>query len=560
MTSLAVLGVLTALVLVGVLTLDEAFGGFAGPAPITVAALAIVARAVEKTGLLRRVALKLLGAAGTPRAALVRLLAPAALLSAVLPETSVASRLVPCALEWATRRRLAASLLLMPLAFAILLGGTLTLMGAAANLVVSALLEGQGHSPLGLFEPARLALPAVVAAVVLMVVAAPALLRERPEARRQLEEGGRQFTLAMRVVPGGELDGQAVEAGGLRHLQGMFLMAVERGGYFVAPVGPQLVLKGGDILTFVGRADLVVDLQTTRGLVAAERAHVAHFDTTSHAIFEGVLGPASQLVGRTLSEVGFRGRYQAAVVAVHRAGERMHVKLSEVRLRRGDTLFLLADPGFAERWCDSGDFLLLTRVGSPAPLPSYRLAALPPLILVSIAALAATGVLALPVAALTGAGVLVATGALSRAEIRGAIDLDFLVTVGGSIGLATAVDKSGVAGWLAGLASGIGPLGALAAAVVLTMALTQVLPNLLAAALAFPVAMELAARAGPGAGADARGFAIAVAVAASASFLTPFASRPTTMVCGPAGYRFSDFRRLGWPLAAVVAGALLLGS
>ena len=158
-----------------------------------------------------------------------------------------------------------------------------------------------------------------------------------------------------------------MEAGRLRNLAGVFLVEVERGGEMIAPVSPQAVLRGGDLLTFVGRADVVVDLHATRGLVSAERKHVAEFDTVRHTFFEAVLGPASPLVGCSLKNTGFRSRYQAAVVAIHRAGRRIDAKLGGISLLPGDTLLLLSDSGFQDRWRDrsaeSSPFLVETLHG-----------------------------------------------------------------------------------------------------------------------------------------------------------------------------------------------------
>src|SRR5216110_1498213 len=162
----------------------------------------------------------------------------------------------------------------------------------------------------------------------------------------------------MDVASGGALDGRSIEAGGLRHQQGVYLFQVLRAGQVIAPVDPLMELRGGDRLTFVGRSDLVVDLQARRGLVSAERPHLEAFDTDRNTFFEVVIGASSPLAGKSLKETGFRSRYQAAVVAIHRAGHRVNEKLGQVELRVGDTLLLLTDPAFRDRWRDRADFLV----------------------------------------------------------------------------------------------------------------------------------------------------------------------------------------------------------
>lgn len=176
----------------------------------------------------------------------------------------------------------------------------------------------------------------------------------------------------MELVHEGPFDGRTVEAAGLRNLQGVFLIELERAGELVAPVGPGTILRGGDRLCFVGMVSQIVDLQGMRGLRSTEQAHLTHFDTTKHTYFEAVVGAASPLVGRTVKEVEFRSRYQAAVVAIHRSGQRVNAKLGEVRIRVGDTLLLITDPGFRDRWRDRNDFLLVSQLGGTPPASPAR--------------------------------------------------------------------------------------------------------------------------------------------------------------------------------------------
>ena len=555
--SVAILGAVIVLLVLGVVNPHQAFQGFSNAAPITVAAMYVLARAVEKTGALQPIVSATMGNGRSPRWRLARLLVPAAAASAFLNNTPIVTMLVPQVSDWAERRGRSASLFLMPLSFAVILGGVVTLIGTSTNLVISGLLSASGRPELGMFELTRVGLPVALIGVAALILLAPLLLPERRDARRELTEPGRQFVVGMTVVPDGPLDGQSVAGGGLRHLTGVFLVAVGRGGERIAPVAPTFTLKGGDRLTFVGKADLIVDLQTTRGLVSTEQKHVAPFDKAHHTFFEVVVGGASPLVGRTLREVGFRGRYQAAVVAIHRAGQRMDAKLGGVRLRLGDTLLVLSDIEFRERWRDRGDFLLIAELGGSPPGVTRR-APLVGLTILGIVLVAGAGLLPILQASLLGAIVLVLIGALTPGEARSALDLDVLFVIAGSFGLAAAIEQSGLARRVADVliagAQPLGARGALLGVIIATMALTEFVTNNAAAALMFPVAVETAARIG----ADARPFAIAIAVAASCSFLTPIGYQTNTMVYGPGGYRFSDYARLGLPITLLVATALVV--
>jgi di/tricarboxylate transporter len=552
-----VLGAVVLLLLFGVVTPQQAFSGFSNPAPITVAALYVLARAVEKTGALQPLVAETLGRNGRAHGALLRLVVPTAAASSFVNNTPIVAMLVPQVSDWAERRGQSPSRYLMPLSFAAILGGVVTTIGTSTNLVVSGLLEASGEPPLGMFEISAVGIPVAVVGLVALVLFAPLLIPERRPARRELDEEFREFVVNMLVQAGGPMDGRSVADAGLRHLQGVFLVEIERGGDLIAPVNPTTVLHGGDRLTFVGKADLIVDLQAMRGLALAEHAHTGGLDTARHTFFEAVVGEVSPFVGHTLKEISFRGRYQAAVIAIHRAGHRVKAKLGEVKLRVGDTLMILADPGFRSRYRDRNDFLLVSELGGSPPVATGR-AWIVFAVALAIVAGAALGLLPILHLSLLGALALVATGVLTTSEARRAVDVNVIVVIAAAFGLGAAMVSSGLAGILAetlvdGL-GGLGPRAVLLGLVVATIVLLSVITNNAAAVLMFPIATSAASSLGL----EARPFAIAIAVAASASFLTPIAYQTNLMVYGPGGYRFSDYVRLGGVVTLVVIPAILL--
>jgi di/tricarboxylate transporter len=313
------------------------------------------------------------------------------------------------------------------------------------------------------------------------------------------------------------------------------------------------VLHAGDNLLFVGQARLILDLRNRAGLVSAETPHLEELETPAHRFFEAVVGANSPLLGNTPKQVGFRGRYQAAIVGVHREGQPVVAKLGEVRMRLGDTLLLLADSSFRERWRDRPDFLVITPLdGDVAPPPIARGKALwVAAIGVGVVVLAGSGLLPILQASLIGAVLLVATGTISARTARDSVEIDVLVVIAASFGLGAAIEQSGLAANLGRaiveLASGLGWRFVLLGIVAATVVLTEFISNNAAAALMFPIAMATASQVG----ADPRAFAIAVAISASNSFLTPIGYQTNTMVYGPGGYRFSDYVRLGAPLTIV---------
>ncbi len=551
------LGAVILLLIVGIISPDEAFNGFGNSAPITVAALYVLARAVEKTGLLQPVLHALLGRREGGAGSLARLTISSAGASAFLNNTPLIAMLIPPVTDWAEKTGQSPSRYLMPLSYAVILGGVVTLIGTSTNLVVSGLLDAKTGTPMGMFEITPIGLPVAVAGLAVMILTARRLLPERRPARRDVEQSLREFSMGMIVVPGGPLDGLTVEDAGLRSLQGVFLAEIDRGEELIAPVASSTPLRGGDRLCFVGRVDQVVDLHAIRGLVSTEERHFVGVDSARHTLFEAVVGVTSPLLGQTLKSANFRSVYQAAVMAIHRAGHRLNAKLGEVELKAGDTLVVLADPGFRQRYRDRNDFLLISQHGGNPPTAG-RKAWFVALVLVFVVGVAGLGLLPMLQASLLGAAGLVAFGVLTAGEARNAIDLDVIIMVAASFGLGAAMENSGLAAVLAdGIVStfdGFGPLGVLFGIILATSLVTELITNNAAAALIFPIAWATATRIG----ADPRLFGIVVATMASTSFLTPIGYQTNTMVYGPGGYRFTDYTRLGAPVTIVVMVVILL--
>jgi di/tricarboxylate transporter len=383
-----------------------------------------------------------------------------------------------------------------------------------------------------------------------VAILAPLVLPERQSPRRALAAAGRDFVVRMIVEPGGPIAGRSVEAAGLRHLQGVFLVELERDGEPIAPVAPTMVLHGGDHLLFVGEGRRVVDLRDLPGLDSAESPHLQQIDAPGHRLVEAVVGSSSPLLGRTPKQIGFRARYDAAIVGIHREGQPVVAKLGEVKLRLGDTLLLLADSSFRERWRDRPDFIVVQALdgeeeaaGKLSPQALFV-----GLMVAGVVLVAGSGLLPILHAALIAAVLLVGTRTISAQAARDAVEIEVLIVIAASFGLGAAIESSGLAAVLGSSIvetfSGLGWRWVLLGTVLATVLLTEFISNNAAAALMFPIAMATAGEIG----ADPRTFAIAIAISASLSFLTPIGYQTNTMVYGPAGYRFGDYWRLGMPL------------
>ncbi len=540
----------------GVIDAHEALVGFSNQAPVTVAALFVVARAVERTGALRPLLELAMRPDGSERGNLFRLLVPSAAASAFMNNTPIVAMLIGPVSSSAEQRGQSPSKYLMPLSFGVLLGGIVTLIGTSTNLVVSGLMQQAGMAPIGMFEMTWIGLPLAVVGILSMVMLAPRLLPVRRGIKERFSKEFREFTIEMEVEGKGAADGLSVAQAGLRHLQGVFLAWIWRRDRLIAPVGPDESLQAGDRLGFVGSVDRVMDLQAVRGLRVAAHKLVRGLDAGEHRYVEVVLAGMSPLIGRTLKEADFREQYQATVLAIHRSGERVAGKLGEVTLRPGDTLLLLAEVGFSARWRDRRDFLLVLEISSALPV-STRKAWFVILVVLSMVLFAAFEALPILHGALVAALLMVVGKVLTPNEARAAVDLDVLLMISASFGIGTAIETSGlaalIAGWIVTPAMSVGPIAVLSAIVLSTMVVTELITNNAAAVLVFPIGVAAAQQSGV----DPRSFGIAIAMAASASFLTPIGYQTNTMVYGPGGYRFGDYIRLGLPLTMIVFAGLV---
>ncbi|RME29295.1 MAG: SLC13 family permease [Deltaproteobacteria bacterium] len=552
------LGGVVVLAAAGILTPAEAFSGFSNTGMLTIAALFVVAAGLKETGAVQVATARLLGVPGSERGALVRLVAPVVVASAFLNNTTIVATLLQAVHDWAQRIRISPARLLMPLSFASILGGTCTLLGTSTNLVVAGLVHDllpttPGLHEIGMFEMTPLGVVVALAGSLILVVAGPWLLPDR-RPPVSVYDDPRQYTMELLVPPGSRLSGLTVEEAGLRHLPGAFLMEIVRGDDVLAAVDAHQRLAEGDRLVFVGDITAMVDLQRMPGLVAApDQVFKLQGDRIRRRIVEAVVSERNPIVGRTIRDGGFRRRYQAVVIAVARAGERLAGRIGDIVLRPGDVLLLEAGEGFVDEHRRRSDFVLVSSVEGASP-PRYERAGVAGLILAALVAAITLQWMPAVTAAFLGGMAMLLTRCCTLEEARRSLDLTVLVAIAAAFGLGRAMHTTGLDREIADLVVTVGadsPLAALAAVYLVTVLLTEVVTNNAAAVLAIPIAMSLAERLDVA----PMGFVIAVMMAASASFLTPIGYQTNLMVFNAGGYRPLDYLRLGAPIS-LAAGIL----
>lgn len=533
--------------------------GFGNEGLLTVAVLFVVAAGLTETGAVAMVAERFMGRPRTVTGAQARIMLPVAGVSALLNNTPVVAMFIPVVNEWARKIKVSPSKLFIPLSYAAVLGGTCTLIGTSTNLVVQGLMiEAQKTDPtmpvMGMWTISPIGLPSALMGIAFVLLVSSRLLPSRKPAGVTASDP-REYTVEMLVEPNSAIDGQTIEAAGLRHLPGVYLSAIERGGEALIAVGPEQILRGHDQLIFVGVVDSVVDLHKTRGLVPATRQVFKLNDPRpDRCLVEAVVSDTCPIVGKSIREGQFRTRYDAAVIAVHRNGERISGKIGDITLKPGDTLLLETHRRFLRHRRNSRDFFLISDVPGSTPRRHDKAWVALGIMLVMVAAIALEDYTGISVfnAALLAAAAMGVTRCLSAEQARRSIDWQTLVAIGAALGIGKAMDTTGLAGLSAGQMVGwlqpLGPTGVLAGIYLLTLIFTEILTNNAAAALAFPIAHAAAASIGV----SFMPFAIAITMAASAGFATPLGYQTHLMVYGAGGYKFSDYVKIGVPLDLLI--------
>ncbi len=542
---LVMLGVMILLSATGIIDAQQALSGFSNSGLITVVAMFVVAAGIHHSGGVDLVVQHLLRSPRSVRSAQARIALPVSLLSGFLNNTPVVATMIPAIHAWSRKIGIAPSKLMIPLSYSAILGGTLTLIGTSTNLVVN----GQyrqltGETGFSIFSITAVGLPVALVGLATMLLVLPRLLPDRKD--RQKFGAMREFTLEVAVAFDGPLVGKSVGEAGLRELDRLYLVEIERDGSVVTAVPSEERLRGGDRLVFAGDTQAISDLLRINGIVPSvhEDEPSLSQDRAERCLVEAALSPQSDVLGLTIRDARFRDRYGAVVLAVARGGERVSGNLGNIRLRPGDVLLLEARPAFLSRQRYAKDFLLINDLDTQTPRHDRAYVSWG--ILLVLVAAAALGVTSMLNAALIGAALMIVTGCCSVGQAQKAVDVPVMLTIASSFALGAALESTGAAAYMAqeilGLSAGQ-PLLTLMLIYLVVSVLTEVITNNAAAVLVVPVVLSMTAALGIA----SEPFIIAVMMAASASFATPLGYQTNMMVFGPGGYRFMDFVRIGLP-------------
>ncbi|MBT2686898.1 anion permease [Bacillus sp. ISL-47] len=536
------------LILTGILSPKDALSGFSNPGVHTVAFLFILGASVSKSGILDDLLIRFLKDRLSLRSVILRLMIPVSGLSAFMNNTPIVTMLIPPLQTWAITHKIKPSKLLIPLSYAAILGGTITLIGTSTNLVIQGLLLERGLKGFHLFDFSLFGIPLALAGIIYFIAVGFRLLPDRTHSLKMFEDEKENFISKFEVKKDSNLIGKTIIEAMLRNLNQLFLIEIIRKGKTIIPDPYEEVIHGGDILVFSGNPQELIKISELIGL--EHLSGIEENEDKSTLLYEVVISGNSPLINKKIRESQFRSKYHAVIVAIKRKGTHITTGIGNIEMKPGDTLLLLAKSDFPKSWSDSEDFYFLSSSDFKRKQSKKDRV---------IVAAILTGILMgsifqiLPIYQLTmlAAVSLLLLKTITVTEAIKSINWNVIILMGSAIGIGRAVELTGlgqaVAQILAKLQTSLGVIGILIVFYLITLILTEILNNLATAALMFPIGFSISSQLNL----DPMMFAIVTAIAASCSFLTPIGYQTNLLVYGPGGYKFTDYLKVGLPLSFI---------
>jgi len=549
-TALGLLGVLLAS---GLVTPEQAISGFCNKAVVTIGALFVLSHALTRTGLIDAAADRLGHWARERRwLGVGALLLTVSMLSGFLNNTAVVAIFIPLTIGLCRTLELSPSKILIPLSYASIFGGTLTLIGTSTNLLVSEIAQQAGERPFTMFELTRLGIVFLLLGLAYILIFARRLLPDRVRAgdlTRKYQLG--DYLTEVKVTEGSPLIGRSCRQEGIGERFDVNVLAVLRGDQRFAENPGMLPLEEGDVLIVQGNVDELLRLRSDLGLALLPDVKLsdAELGDAGQITAEVLVTPRSRLVGRTLAQVDFRRHYGGFVMAIRHHGTALRKKVAHTLLRAWDSLLMLVPPDRLEDIRRDEGFIVLAehRLALRRERGWWLVLVILPLVVL----LSALKILEIVAGALLGAVLLLLAGTIRPRHAYRSIDWSVLFLIAAFVPVGQAFIVTGTADFIA---EGIlkiaavlpmaAPYAVVALVYLITSLLTQMISNAAAAIILTPLALSLATTLTV----DPRPFLVAICFAASAEFMTPMGYQTNMMVYAPGGYRFLDYTRFGAPL------------
>ena len=547
---------LSILFLLGYLSPTEAVSGFSNPAVITIAFLFVLSHALQKTGVLEYIVIRVNRLASRSKilGTAVYLIA-IGITSAFVNNTAIVAIFMPVTIRLAHTYQVSPSKMLIPLSYAAILGGTLTLVGTSTNLLVNSIYSANGNvEPLGMFEFAQYGVILMSLGLLYLLFFAPRLLPSRTvtsSLTKSYHLGG--YLTEMKIVEGSPLLGKTCLERGINYNYDVMVLDILRDKQLITRNIRRTPLKIGDILFVRGTLENFLRMKEIEkvALLTDEKLTQSELEQEDNVLVECLLTDQSELVGRSLMSSNFRQQFGAFILAIRREGDIFRKKIAHVILQAYDTLLVYGPIKKIEGLSDKADFIVLGEV--EAELRKQRFWWVSIIVILGAIILATLGIMPIMKGAIIGVAFLLALKVITPQESYQSVHWQVIVLIAALIPVGLVIQNTGTSEWIGMIISDIARMSSpkwhahilLALIYLITMILTEVSSNAATAIIMTPIAIAVSGQMGF----DSRPFIFAVAFAASASFITPVGYQTNLMVYGPGGYKFSDFIRVGFPIA-----------
>ena len=547
---------LSILFLLGYLSPIEAVSGFSNPAVITIGFLFVLSHALQKTGVLEYIVIRVnrLASRSQVLGTAVYLIA-IGITSAFMNNTAIVAIFMPVTIRLAHTYQVSPSKMLIPLSYAAILGGTLTLVGTSTNLLVNSIYSANGNvEPLGMFEFAQYGVILMSLGLLYLLFFAPRLLPSRTvtsSLTKSYHLGG--YLTEMKIVEGSPLLGKTCLERGINYNYDVMVLDILREKQLITQNIRRTPLKIGDILFVRGTLENFLRMKEIEkvALLTDEKLTQSELEQEDNVLIECLLTDQSELVGRSLMSSNFRQQFGAFILAIRREGDIFRKKIAHVILQAYDTLLVYGPIKKIEGLSEKADFIVLGEV--EAELRKQRFWWVSIIVILGAIILATLGVMPIMKGAIIGVAFLLALKVITPQESYQSVHWQVIVLIAALIPVGLVIQNTGTSEWIGMIISDIARMSSpkwhahilLALIYLITMILTEVSSNAATAIIMTPIAIAVSGQMGF----DSRPFIFAVAFAASASFITPVGYQTNLMVYGPGGYKFSDFIRVGFPIA-----------
>ncbi len=530
----------------GILTPAEVLSGFSNESIASILMLILITTGLRKNFQLESLFDVIFSKAKSYRGFMFRMMSQVAVLSSIINNTPVVALMTPYVVDWGKKNNIAPSRLLIPLSYATIMGGMITLIGTSTTLVLNGFLQDYQHPSLLFEDLFTIGLSVTITGILFIIFIGYKLLPDHKDILETYSENKREYIVETILLSSSKLIGKNLVEAGMRNLKGVFLVEILRGSRMISPVGPSEILAEADILFFAGNTKDIVDLiNSDLGIELPSTAR--SYDSDNAEIVEAVMNNYSSLINSTVKQSDFRNRYNAAIVAIHRNGKKVSGRIGDIVLQAGDLLLLYTGTDFRNRVEIYRDLFVVSKIQNIVKPGNKKFYALGLMAICAIILLIFSQLTLFP-ALLIIICIMIGFNLITTQDVKRELDLNMIIILVFSLAIGQAIIKTNAGNMVAmSLISFLEPYGNISILIgllIITNLLASFIGNVGAVSISFPLAYAISNNLGI----DGQPFFLTIAYAASAAFLTPISYQTNLIIYGPGGYKFKDFFRIGLPV------------